>query len=93
MSKTIDERCDECGSRLYSGPPDCPLCYAPVCCLACCRADTVKRQAQHLIKKWREWGNDPDHPLCSPFDQLTSEVLMGCAGELAEIFEPKGPQQ
>ena len=37
LAKMRGPRCDECGDKIYSGPPDCPMCGAPNCCPTCCR--------------------------------------------------------
>ena len=45
------DRCDDCGTILYSGPPDCPMCGAPVCCEQCCRIEYLKAKVAELRKE------------------------------------------
>jgi hypothetical protein len=43
-SKREAPRCEHCGgTNIYSGPPDCPRCGAPVCCEDCCKKDFEER--------------------------------------------------
>jgi hypothetical protein len=45
----VNERCEYCGcDKIYSGPPDCPRCGAPVCCEVCCREETIKQCIKEL---------------------------------------------
>jgi hypothetical protein len=45
----VSERCEYCGcDKIYSGPPDCPRCGAPVCCEVCCREETMKQCIEAL---------------------------------------------
>lgn len=36
FEKIKKDRCEECGTKLYFGPPCCPRCGAPNCCPLCC---------------------------------------------------------
>ncbi len=49
--RQLAERCDHCGAKVYSGPPDCPTCGAPTCCPQCCRIDALTRQLAELREK------------------------------------------
>jgi len=45
----MSERCEHCGcDRIYSGPPDCPRCGAPVCCEICCKEQALKDRIKAL---------------------------------------------
>jgi hypothetical protein len=38
-----EDVCEHCGSnRIYSGPPACPMCGAPICCQTCCKITTLE---------------------------------------------------
>lgn len=50
----LAERCDHCGAKVYSGPPDCPTCGAPICCPQCCRIDTLTRQLAEAEKREKD---------------------------------------
>ena len=41
------DRCEDCGAKLYSGPPDCFMCGAPNCCQQCCK---ITHQANRIIE-------------------------------------------
>ena len=43
------ERCSHCDcDKIYSGPPDCPRCGAPVCCEICCKEQALKDRIEQL---------------------------------------------
>lgn len=43
IAKDERSRCEHCGSdRIYSGPPECSGCGAPICCQACCELQTAE---------------------------------------------------
>lgn len=54
IAKAVEEAnkhcCETCGSRLYSGPPDCYYCGAPNCCQSCCRISTIQRLCNELLQ-------------------------------------------
>ena len=47
----LANRCDHCGAKVYSGPPDCFRCGAPNCCPQCCEIDTLRAQLAALHGK------------------------------------------
>ena len=52
LEKEKSRRCEHCGSdRIYSGPPDCPGCGAPVCCQVCCKENTLTMERDALRER------------------------------------------
>jgi hypothetical protein len=46
------ERCEHCGcDKIYSGPPDCSRCGAPVCCEICCKEQALNDHIEALQAK------------------------------------------
>lgn len=54
LKAELSNRCDECGARTYSGPPDCPTCGAPNCCQQCCMIAHLKAQLAAAEKRGME---------------------------------------
>lgn len=94
-------RCDECGSsdHIYSGPPDCPGCGAPVCCQICCRhtneldgmrkrAEAAEAKRDSLQRHYDAAG--PEHDLLSLLDlyhdrQRKAEAERDAAERASEV--------
>jgi len=51
LEKELGNRCEHCGAKLYSGPPDCPGCGAPNCCPQCCKILNLEDERDDLKKE------------------------------------------
>jgi len=62
LEAELEQSCEHCGARVYSGPPDCPRCAAPQCCPQCCKIDTLSRRITELeaerdrLRKTLSWS-------------------------------------
>lgn len=75
LEKEKSRRCEHCGSdRIYSGPPDCPGCGAPVCCQVCCKENTLTMERDALRERVAVLQEQLDiQTPQSAWEQLTDE--------------------
>ena len=79
-------RCDECGAKVYSGPPDCPMCGAPNCCQQCCKIDSQATRIADLEADFKDMTDFRDHER-KRIAELEAENNELKSGGIAELMK------
>lgn len=85
--KDSADRCGLCGSTIYSGPPDCPGCGAPICCQSCCRIQNLEDQNEALRKERDDaafWANLHEEKLKNLIEVIGEKSDDAMFGKIAE---------
>src|SRR5688572_23320295 len=72
VEKLTRDRCDECGAKIYSGPPVCIRCGAPNCCLQCCLIESLRERLAQA-EKVADTLEEEAHNQAEQIDFLTKE--------------------